>query len=408
MPGSLLLERETHSFVLPPRHARKARNLSPIPFLTENPAFAIIMALPPALVPAILPPPVPVPRVVTYSEKYATDIDPYHGDYTALLAGDVPIANGPSAADTLAAILASNDLAPKVFLCLVGFPQHPHVTSRTFFRPFRYPPMPGLPTPWDYRVFVHASDVLHGSTINTFELPPMAFGTTDANARALDHASITAAFAAAAADAYLLNPIAAANPAASATITRFFIRVPPRYIPIVLGRRLTPRELWTQLGQVIIADGNEISCAPLLAWLRLSCSTVLDPADDPANPVLPVHSPLTCIGLDSALTRPEPDEPLFRHRWALVTTDLPDLLTPTTPPPAPHFAGLLHAFRDDRLADREAASAERELDRASAAAARIAAAAAKRPSEAFAAIIDRLLASFHRSHLRGRPPSTLA
>jgi hypothetical protein len=321
----------------------------------------------------------------TYAAKYATDADPpYAGDYTALLLSEAPTANGPAPADVLATLLLSNELAPKVHLGLVFCATPPHVIARTFFRTARYPALPGQPSPWDDRIFAHGSEVINGQSITTFEFPATAFTATAADGIAWDADTLTEQFANLPADTIITGAVDPDSPHAVVTRTRLLTRVPHRYIPLVLGQRLTPRALWTTLGTTIIADGNEVSCAPLLDWLRLACSPI--PGPTPAD-LLP---PLNCIGPKEALIRPEVDPILHAHRWSMVLADLPALAAATLPPVQPVEA-LIHALRDDRLADRTAASAERELDRATTAAARLVAAAPKPPSEAFPVLIDGLL-----------------
>jgi hypothetical protein len=54
--------------------------------------------------------------------------------------------------------------------------------------------------------------------------------------------------------------------------TRNVMCVPPRYVPILLGQALSPREAYTRLGGAICTDRFEGDCAPLLAYLRAACT----------------------------------------------------------------------------------------------------------------------------------------
>ncbi|MGH7954648.1 MAG: hypothetical protein ACREOZ_01680, partial [Gloeomargaritales cyanobacterium] len=92
--------------------------------------------------------------------------------------------------------------------------------------------------------------------------------------------------------------------------TRYMMYVPPKYVPLLLGRHLTPMETWECVGNAIIRDGNGQACEPLLNWLRVS------------------GAPTVRGDIATCLPRPRipfPDERLTAHRWKLVCNDLPAL-----------------------------------------------------------------------------------
>ena len=72
--------------------------------------------------------------------------------------------------------------------------------------------------------------------------------------------------------------------------------VPPRYVPILLGRLLTPREVYVHLGRAIQADRLEVDCGPLLGYLWAACTlqtgALVPVVQRPLAPVLRVDATL--------------------------------------------------------------------------------------------------------------------
>jgi hypothetical protein len=69
--------------------------------------------------------------------------------------------------------------------------------------------------------------------------------------------------------------------------TRRLMYVPPKFVPMVLNRRLsTPCQLWSEMAQAIIADGAEDACKELLDWIVMAgCCPA---AATPSSLVLPM------------------------------------------------------------------------------------------------------------------------
>jgi hypothetical protein len=44
--------------------------------------------------------------------------------------------------------------------------------------------------------------------------------------------------------------------------------VPPCYAPLVINRRLSPRQLWIKLSTAIRNNNDELQCAPLVNWMK--------------------------------------------------------------------------------------------------------------------------------------------
>jgi hypothetical protein len=53
---------------------------------------------------------------------------------------------------------------------------------------------------------------------------------------------------------------------------RHLMYVPPKYVPIVANRRLTPKESWFELVGTIRADGAEEDCMELIDWCALAAT----------------------------------------------------------------------------------------------------------------------------------------
>jgi hypothetical protein len=43
--------------------------------------------------------------------------------------------------------------------------------------------------------------------------------------------------------------------------------IPPAYAHLVLNCSIVPQDLWNELGTTVIADGQQLACAPLLDWM---------------------------------------------------------------------------------------------------------------------------------------------
>jgi hypothetical protein len=71
-----------------------------------------------------------------------------------------------------------------------------------------------------------------------------------------------------AAEAHYLGPYPDYAPDTEIIRVRVCVWAPPKYVPLILGARLTPREAWTTLAGAIIADGNQVQCSDLLDYLR--------------------------------------------------------------------------------------------------------------------------------------------
>jgi hypothetical protein len=125
--------------------------------------------------------------------------------------------------------------------------------------------------------------------------------------------------------------------------------VPPKYIPIVLGQRLTPREAYTRLGGAIRDDGQDVDCANLLNFLRAACT-------------------IPTVGTVPTIQRPPAqvlrvDEALYRHlRTNIVLRDLPSLQESNLLEPSLHVAQAINELVSEQRATRADTLARRLED----------------------------------------------
>jgi hypothetical protein len=109
----------------------------------------------------------------------------------------------------------------------------------------------------------------------------------------------------------ILPMLANAEPGSESAMTRFLMMVPPCYAPIIINRRLSPKQIWAELDGAIIANDDQEKCAPLLTWMVLSATRPA--ATSTSTLVMPRPAP------------PLGDAPLLHHRRELIYQLLPNL-----------------------------------------------------------------------------------
>ena len=338
---------------------------------------------PPPPNPPVLPPP-PAAIAInpkTYLSLYDKQPDVLNGQYAGLFAEFLTTNNPVAQPQTLREnVLGSSKAVPSVFLCLIQDAAGTY-TSRTVHRLTSFPrsTIPALATGWDGKGFAFASDVRPGNQISLVTIPERAFHQTP-NANLLDIAAITAAIGPGVAGAPELVPPPAAGAAGIRQLrSRYFVRVPKAYIPLVLGQRLSPRDLWNTLGAAIVADNRAADFAHLLDWLALAVTARTDPAD-PQGAHLPPAVTLTgAAGAAVPLSYPEIDDALQAFVWDILKTDLP-ALDPSSLSPTDQVLALIGVMRDDNAKRDAAAVADRQ-----------ARAGEKLPSKTFPAMTEQWL-----------------
>ena len=71
-------------------------------------------------------------------------------------------------------------------------------------------------------------------------------------------------------DLKLLVPFVANNDGDNILRVQNQIYIPPPYICIFLGGKLTPAEAWTRLWGSIMGTGAEVDCCPIIDWIQVS------------------------------------------------------------------------------------------------------------------------------------------
>ena len=322
------------------------------------------MALPPPPPPAPGGGPPPPPAIAdnpkTYRALYQTRTDVLNGQYADLYAGFLTNLAPPAQPQTLReTVLAAAETVPSIFLCLIQDGPGRY-TTRTVHRWTSFPrsTVPTLATAWDGRGFGFSSDVRPGNQISLVEIPDNAFRLTP-NGTILDIAGTTAAIGTNVANAPGLIPAPVAGAAGTHLArSRYFIRVPQVYAHLVVGQRLTPRDLWNTLGTAIVDDNRAADCTALLDWLMLAATSRPDPADPQGPPLHPAVLLTDATG-PTTLSHPEIDDALQDFIWTTLRADLP-ALDPSSLSPTDQVLALINVMRDDNARRDATAVAERQ------------------------------------------------
>ena len=286
----------------------------------------------------------------TFTQLYATQPDVFQGNYAPLFQ---PFDDtGGLAHDALfETVVNSSNSCPKVFLANVQINNAPQIIA--VHRPSRYEPDLADPAPhWDGKVFGFIGDLSpRGSNfIKTVELPDTSFeltssqrvptlATMDARWAADTNASTIAALSSTAADT-------------ESVTTRRLFPVPRPYISLILGKTLDPREAWATFSAAISAASHQNMCAPLLDWLRVSCTMKRS-----------TTHPATQLGSLNTVFPPLADDTqLDRHRWSILTRDLPALINNSSGA-TERVATILGDIRADRVTERAQDEARRTADK---------------------------------------------
>jgi len=279
-----------------------------------------VLPLPPNQPPLIYaPPPInAAPR--TYRSFYdADENDPYHGDYLdALDYFRLPAAGGniPAPQDVASRVYHAATREPLALLLLcrddanaaVNDPGRIHV----FHRAAMYFPQMGSETQWDHMAFAFIGDLVH-QQIQTVRLPVDAFHQVPVFI--IPSAVRLANEFAADPTAELVGPYTNNDPEIEPFRTRRVMLLPHRFVNIFLGQNLTPRRAYADVLARVTADGTAVACAPLMDWLRAACTRItINGANSEASPMAQMHP-----------GAPVADAELLRHRWELVSRDLPAL-----------------------------------------------------------------------------------
>lgn len=223
---------------------------------------------PPPIEEAAQPQPLPQNFVQYYTER-----DPLQGNYAGYLSPfsheAEPQPTAPQLYETLTSFLPTEAGA---LVCLVGSGNEVG-TVLLMHGLQRYSALPGAQgDPFDGRAFAFIGDVAGPNhEIDSVELGRDAFAWTrgPTNTRIPSTSARVRELWNEQPDAELLGPFANDDPMVRAIRTRHTIPVPAPYAARLIGRSLTPRQMWFEIAEAIIADGNEDPCGPLLDWITM-------------------------------------------------------------------------------------------------------------------------------------------
>lgn len=261
--------------------------------------------------------PTPAPR--SYHDYYSIAAnDPMAGNYTDVFA--IMQTEG-------ATVYTADQLYQSIIATPLGFPNgligmyqatgYPGGLSLMLSGIRPNPTALGVASPWSDMTFGFVGDVIEGE-IPTATMPLDPLALLNGGAYHIGPGSLARIDEVLANDpnAALIGPFTAAEPNAIQYRTRTMMYVPPKYIPIVVGRRLTPRQLWTDLVGAIRANNDEANCQPLINWVLLS----LLASDNTANATSVLAKPMPAL--------PLPDVELVRYRREVLQAQLPGLVYP--------------------------------------------------------------------------------
>lgn len=255
----------------------------------------------------------------TFREHYTIDAnDPFRGRYGSIYSLFATERTPPNSGDQIVTTLVQTELStPKTIMGLFQDNRDPAGLTMVFHGIHKMPTSLDATTPWDGKTLMLAGDVVNGQ-ISSVEMPSIGFNLANNGNYTVVPASMD-----------LMDEVLAANPnlpllgpytwdegkTTAKARSRYFIWVPPRYVPIVANRRLNPRQLWDQLGSAIKANNEVLECKELMTWMMIALTRAATNASSVLLTTLPTLPSI-------------PDEAYFRRQHEVLTAQLPGLLAP--------------------------------------------------------------------------------
>ena len=207
-----------------------------------------------------------------------------------------------------ATALSGRQGQPSVSYC---FLVHHEETEKihAYINPATYTASPIRTTPHDNEIYIQVGDLME----QQFSLAvwPRSMYHQSNNMLAPTAAQLDNLIAADPNDE-IFGPFQANDPNVELIRTRYCCLVPHSYIPLVIDRPHTPKELWTTLRGAIVNDGAEQACEPLINYLRACMSR---PAPNDLS--------YLALGSDDLPTVVALDPDLIAHRRRLLYEDFP-------------------------------------------------------------------------------------
>jgi hypothetical protein len=168
-------------------------------------------------------------------------------------------------------------------------------------------------TQWDDRIFGSIGEVVANQNPITIELPATAFSRLGGGAlHRVGHAQRMAAMFGADPELQLLGEFTNFDAGTELLQSRNLVPIPHRYMRHFISSPLTPRQAWEIVGAEIVNNNDQVACATLLDFIRLSCTRHAE--GDTASPLA-----------QEALVVPLADAALIQHRTELIAHKLPGL-----------------------------------------------------------------------------------
>jgi len=277
---------------------------------------------------------VPPPPITTFAALYADAAqDPYAGDYAAVMQQfAIPVGGAgwtPATVHTMAINVGTRHA--NAYVGMFPHPGEAAGRTRLLHAPMLFPATMGNPTAFDGHSYAFLDDIAGGTT-TTVEFPNTVFNMVGIGAFRV-HNNIATATAAWGADANMaIVPLLANGADVQNVRVPNLMYVPPAYIYLFIGRRLTPRQLVTEVLTVVETNGHEGDMAPFVQWC-LAAGTQVDAT---------LNSGATLMDDDVVIPVPTPEFMVWRQNT--LHTLLPTLVgtgTSATAAATVRIAGLM-------------------------------------------------------------------
>jgi hypothetical protein len=259
--------------------------------------------VPPAAIPATPP--------TTFVERYAnTSNDPWNGEYGGYMRTFRDTNNPLTSADMFTAACNMGTDTPNAYIGLFTYEGEECGRTMVLHGLSTFPTVLGRHTDWDNKTYAFVQDVDEGD-ITSVEIQDGFFERT----RQQNYSNVPGTLprmdelVAAEPDDELIGPFDTDDANIVQSRTRILIGVPPKYLPIVINRRLRPKQVWTELIGAIRVDGNVEDCQELVDW------AILGLCRHAAN--------RPCSSVQRLPVAPLADGHLNRHRRAILFQQLP-------------------------------------------------------------------------------------
>ena len=249
----------------------------------------------------------------TFTDLYSTDrLDPFAGNYTAIFNEYAVNPNGRNAnSDSLLERVVAAPELRQCFVLMIADGVRPRQIVNVHNFSHYAARMGQSASMWDGKYFAFQGDLFTGGTnIQTVEVPPLLLEPLQSPVRVPVVNNVTGAVAQLEANAQGIAPLAEEAVDTEKVRTRMAVMVPPPYVALVLQKRRSPSEFWTDIVGQVLRDGKQDECKPLLDWARVALMN-----DENGD----------CAVAFPSLSVPLMDSELARHRQIVLANVLPSV-----------------------------------------------------------------------------------